>query len=74
MKIFYCGLNPERKNQGDQQKNLPKKVTSASTVFFATSVENFYRSIIEAKTCISTSIVLTLAVKVKNTQSYPKIA
>jgi len=76
-KEFFCGYSPERINPGDREHGLTSivKVTSGSTAQAASWVDNFYGSIIQAGTHLTSSLKVAEAAKViENTQRDLNIA
>ena len=74
---FYCGYSPERVNPGDKKYTLEKiiKVTSGSTPYIATKIDNLYKEIITAGTYKAENIKVAEAAKViENTQRDLNIA
>ncbi len=74
---FYVGYSPERINPGDSKHSLTNivKVTSGSTPEAAQTVDQLYKSIIEAGTHLTSSIKVAEAAKViENTQRDLNIA
>ena len=70
-KDFYCGYSPERINPGDKDHQLKNimKVTSGSTPYIASLIDNLYKTIIVAGTHKASSIKIAEAAKViENTQ------
>ncbi|MEY4278345.1 MAG: hypothetical protein RL377_349, partial [Bacteroidota bacterium] len=68
---FYCGYSPERINPGDKVNTLTKikKVTSGSTPEIAETVDQLYKSIIEAGTHKAPSLKVAEASKaIENAQ------
>lgn len=68
---FFCGYSPERINPGDKVNTLTKikKVTSGSTPYIATVVNDLYKSIISAGTHAAPSIKVAEASKaIENAQ------
>lgn len=68
---FYCGYSPERINPGDKDHQLKNimKVTSGSTPYIASLIDNLYKTIIVAGTHKASSIKIAEAAKViENTQ------
>jgi UDP-N-acetyl-D-galactosamine dehydrogenase len=68
---FYCGYSPERINPGDKINTLTKikKVTSGSTPEIAETVDQLYKSIIEAGTHKAPSLKVAEASKaIENAQ------
>jgi len=76
-KDFYCGYSPERINPGDKEHRITsiKKVTSGSTPYIASQVDELYQEIITAGTHKAASIKIAEAAKViENTQRDLNIA
>lgn len=76
-KDFFCGYSPERINPGDKVNTLTKikKITSGSTPAVSTEIDDLYKSIITAGTCLASSIKVAEAAKViENTQRDLNIA
>jgi len=76
-KDFYCGYSPERINPGDKEHRITtiKKVTSGSTPWIATEIDELYQEIITAGTHKASSIKVAEAAKViENTQRDVNIA
>lgn len=74
---FFCGYSPERINPGDKEHRLPNiiKVTSGSTPYIASLVDDLYKEIIIAGTHRAESIKVAEAAKViENTQRDLNIA
>ena len=74
---FYCGYSPERVNPGDKEYRLENimKVTSGSTPYIATKIDELYQQIIPAGTHKASSIRVAEAAKViENTQRDLNIA
>lgn len=70
-KDFFCGYSPERINPGDKINTLTKikKVTSGSTPDTAETVDQLYKSIIEAGTFKASSLKVAEASKaIENAQ------
>ena len=70
-KDFFCGYSPERINPGDKKRRLRDivKVTSGSTPEIADTVDELYKTIIEAGTHKASSIKVAEASKIiENTQ------
>lgn len=70
-KDFFCGYSPERINPGDKKRRLRNivKVTSGSTPEVADTVDELYKTIIEAGTHKASSIKVAEASKIiENTQ------
>lgn len=68
---FFCGYSPERINPGDKVNVLTKivKVTSGSTPFIASQIDQLYQSIITAGTHLAPSIKVAEASKaIENAQ------
>ncbi len=65
-KDFFCGYSPERINPGDKKRTLTKivKVTSGSNTKTAKFVDNLYKSIIVAGTCLASNIKVAEAAKI----------
>ena len=76
-KDFYCGYSPERINPGDKEHRITsiKKVTSGSTPYIASQIDELYQEIIVAGTHKVSSIKIAEAAKViENTQRDLNIA
>ena len=76
-KDFYCGYSPERINPGDKEHQITaiKKVTSGSTPYIASQIDELYQEIIVAGTHKVSSIKIAEAAKViENTQRDLNIA
>jgi UDP-N-acetyl-D-glucosamine/UDP-N-acetyl-D-galactosamine dehydrogenase len=76
-KDFYCGYSPERINPGDKEHRITsiKKVTSGSTPYIASQIDELYQEIIVAGTHKASSIKIAEAAKViENTQRDLNIA
>jgi len=74
---FFAGYSPERINPGDKLHTVTKikKVTSGSTPDAAATIDELYRSVIEAGTHLATSIKVAEAAKViENSQRDINIA
>jgi UDP-N-acetyl-D-galactosamine dehydrogenase len=74
---FFVGYSPERINPGDKQHTITKilKVTSGSTPEAAETIDQLYKSIIEAGTYKASSIKVAEAAKViENSQRDINIA
>jgi UDP-N-acetyl-D-glucosamine/UDP-N-acetyl-D-galactosamine dehydrogenase len=74
---FYCGYSPERINPGDKTHTIEKivKITSGSTKQVAKKIDEIYSSVIEAGTCLVSSIKVAEAAKViENSQRDVNIA
>ena len=70
-KEFFCGYSPERINPGDKINTLTKiiKVTSGSNKETSVTVDNLYKSIIDAGTHLASSIKVAEASKaIENAQ------
>lgn len=63
---FYAGYSPERINPGDKERRVTniKKVVSGSNPEVATLLNDFYKSIIQAGTHLTSSIKIAEASKV----------
>ena len=76
-KDFYCGYSPERINPGDKEHRITsiKKITSGSTPYIASQIDELYQEIIVAGTHKASSIKIAEAAKViENTQRDLNIA
>ena len=76
-KDFYCGYSPERINPGDKEHRITsiKKITSGSTPYIASQIDELYQEIIVAGTHKVNSIKIAEAAKViENTQRDLNIA
>lgn len=76
-KDFFCGYSPERINPGDKVNTLTtiKKITSGSTPEVAETVDDLYKSIIQAGTWKASSLKVAEAAKViENSQRDLNIA
>lgn len=74
---FYCGYSPERINPGDKVHTVTKikKVTSGSTLEIGKTVDNLYKTVIEAGTHLAPSLKVAEAAKViENSQRDLNIA
>lgn len=76
-KDFYVGYSPERINPGDKEHTVKKikKVTSGSNTHSAKTIDELYKSVIEAGTHLAPSIKVAEAAKViENSQRDINIA
>lgn len=76
-KDFLCGYSPERINPGDKQHTVEqvKKIVAGSTLESARFINEIYSSVIQAGTCLVSSIKVAEAAKViENSQRDINIA
>lgn len=76
-KDFFCGYSPERINPGDKEHSLVniKKITSGSNSSIASTVDELYKTIIDAGTYLASSIKVAESAKViENVQRDVNIA
>lgn len=74
---FFCGYSPERINPGDKKNNImnTEKIVSGSNHTSMNIIKNFYRSILNSKVHVASSIKNAEAAKVlENTQRDVNIA